>query len=91
MTFNKDVHSSSSKFSPHPSQNPINNPPNGFDPKETPPGIGTGTKLLIGGRLIYEMYDEYQQQMNQIRMQPYITPKDNTNVVQPQFIPYRPR
>jgi hypothetical protein len=75
----------------HPSQNPIHNPPNGFDPKETPPNLGTAAKWLIGGRLVYEMYDEYQQRMNQIGVQPYVVPRDNTNVVHPQFIPYRPR
>lgn len=75
---------------PDPTGNvPFNNPPNGFDPNEPPSGLGTAAKWLIGGRLIYEMYDEYQQKINQIDVQPYIVPKDNTNVVQPQFIPYR--
>ena len=51
--------------------------------------LNTAAKWLVGGRLIYEMYDEYQQRTNKIVEQPYIVPKDNTNVVQPQFIPYR--
>jgi hypothetical protein len=79
----------------HPSQNPIHNLPKGFDPKETPPDLGTAAKWLIAGRLAYEMYDAHQQQMNKKVVQPYVAPdvvpRDNTNVVQPHFKPYRPR
>ncbi|GEM_PF-6934907 len=42
----------------------------------------------VGGKLVYEMYDEYNNHMNNLG--PIIAPRDNTNVV-PQFVPYRPR
>jgi RHS repeat-associated protein len=67
----------------HPSQNPIHNPPNGFDPKQTPPDLNSAVKWLIGGRLIYEIYNEYHRRMKQVEMHPYVVPNDNTNIVQP--------
>ncbi|MCK6612491.1 MAG: DUF6443 domain-containing protein [Bacteroidia bacterium] len=66
----------------HPTQNPTTNPPNGFNPNELPPELGPGIKWLIGGRMLYELRDEYQQRMSQI------APRDATRViVQPRFIP----
>ncbi|MCC6181580.1 MAG: hypothetical protein IT237_07085 [Bacteroidia bacterium] len=74
----------------HPSQNPIHNPPSGWNPEE-PPKWGGAVKWGLIGLGAYRVYDEYQQRMNEIGVKPYVAPRDNTNVIQPQFIPYRPR
>lgn len=75
----------------HPSQHPPNNPMRGFDPKDPPNWRSGGAKILIGGKLLYEMYDEYQNQIKNITPTYIPSAKDNTYVA-PQFIPvpYKP-
>ncbi len=70
----------------HPSQNPINNPPRGFDPNEPPSNLSNGIKWFIAGKILYEMREDY----NNYRMQitPIVNKKDKT-YVSPQIIPYR--
>ncbi|WP_026897959.1 DUF6443 domain-containing protein [Daejeonella oryzae] len=62
-----------------PSQNPINNPPTGFDPKNLPPGWNGAVKagLLVFGA--YRLYDKLKSSFTP----PIIVPRDNTTVVKP--------
>lgn len=54
----------------------------GFNPEEPPQGIGSAVKWIIGGKLLYELRDEYDNyKKNQLRRDTLITPY---------FIPYRP-
>jgi hypothetical protein len=62
-----------------PSQNPINNPPNGFDPKNPPPGWTGPVKWAGAGALGYKLYKNYQKAFSE---QP-VAPQDNTKVVRP--------
>jgi RHS repeat-associated protein len=70
----------------HPSQNPIHNPPKGFNPDNPPPGWSGAVKWAIRAGFSYKIYDEYQQRMKEIGAQRIIAPRDNTNVAQPQLI-----
>ncbi len=72
----------------HPSQNPINNPMKGFDPKNPPNWSGL-TKLLIAGKLAYDIYDEYQENLKNVHFDFnsfFKTTKDKTYVKQPPII-----
>ena len=70
----------------HPSQNPIHNTPRGNDPDNFDPNWNTPVKILLGGKLLYEMYDEYNSKFPILQPQP--TQRDNTNYFIPR--PYRP-
>ncbi|GEM_PF-6285893 len=62
-----------------PSQNPINNRPQGFNPNNWPNGWGPPAKWLGAGVLGYKLYKNYQKAFPQ---QP-IAPRDNTTVIRP--------
>ena len=45
----------------HPTQNPINNPPKGFNPKEPPEGWGSPVNWAIAYRMMYELYNNFKK------------------------------
>ncbi len=71
----------------HPSQNPIHNPPNGFNPDNFPDGNWKkwAAWTIASGWGYYQVKDAYNEQMRNINM-PQIAPRDKTYVV-PQFVP----
>ena len=58
-------------------------------PDNLPDGMGTAAKILVGGRLIYELYDTYDELFNS--RDPLKTRQDNTHVEPQRIYPnYRP-
>jgi len=74
----------------HPSQSPLNIAPRGFDPNEPPFDIGKSAKWLVGGKLLYEAYDEYRNHINKLPPIPIPAQIDKTYVA-PRYYPYEPR
>jgi murein DD-endopeptidase MepM/ murein hydrolase activator NlpD len=54
--------------------------PSGYDPEKIPDGIGTAVKIIIGSKLAYELYNEYQEKMKANVPTPRTNEKDNTYV-----------
>lgn len=64
-----------------PSLDPINNPPQGFDPNETPKGVKGAVGVIVTGKLLYELYDTYKEHIES--MKPIA--QDNTRQKNPEI------
>jgi hypothetical protein len=73
----------------HPSQSPLNNTPRGFDPNEPQFDIGKAAKWLVGGKLLYEAYDEYRNHINYLPPIPAM--QIDKTYVAPRYYPYGSR
>lgn len=68
-----------------PSQNPIQNPPRGFDPNGFRPDLNTGAKWLATGVLGHQLYENVVNRPNST------PPKTDTTHTSPQYKPHGPR
>ena len=72
----------------HPSQSPLNTVPRGFDPNEPPFNMGRVAKWVVSWKLLYELYDEYQ---NYINRYPSPVIRVDKTYVAPKYYPYGER